>query len=98
MVISTKVQVPDGTLLLEPQEMYNPCLVGICHQAGNYVALYSRTKVIQALIDDGLSEDDALEHYDFNVSGSAGWGYPMFLVDEDDWLEDEDEDDAPGPP
>lgn len=77
------VSIPDDTLLLEPRTLFDPCLIGICHQAGNYVALYSRTKVLEALVADGMDETDALEHYDFNVSGSAGWGFPYFLVDDE---------------
>jgi hypothetical protein len=45
----------------------------------------------QAAIRDGADPDpdadpetDALEHFDFNVTGSIGVGFPVFMLDEDE--------------
>lgn len=75
---------PDGYLVLEPRSLFDPCLIGVAHRGGEFVAVYSRKLVIQALIDDGLDVTDALEHYEYNVSGSLGWGYPMFMLEDDE--------------
>ena len=76
--------VPDGTLVLEPRELFDPALVGVAHQAGVTIAVYSRSKVIEALISDDMTEIDAIEHYEFNVSGTIGVGHPVFMLDEED--------------
>lgn len=66
--------------------MFDPCLLGMAHRGGEFVAVYSRKKIIDALIaeDEDLSEEDAIDHYEFNVSGSAGLGFPMFMLDDDE--------------
>jgi hypothetical protein len=75
--------IPDGTLLLEPRDLFDPCLLGAAHRGGEYLAVYSQRCVLDALVADGLTEEDALDHYGFNVSGSIGWGFPVFLLDRD---------------
>lgn len=43
-------------------------------------ACYDRNKCIEILMEEGLSEEDAEEHFDFNVIGSyVGPFTPMFL-------------------
>lgn len=87
------IQVPDGTMVLEPRDTFDPAIVGVVHQGGVTMAVYSREKTIDRLVDhEGLTYDDAVEHYDFNVSGSIGVGYPVFLIDDLDG----DPDDEPG--
>lgn len=45
------------------------------------VALYDHEKCVQILMSDGLTEDDAQEHMDYNVTGAyAGDGTPCFAV------------------
>ena len=73
--------MPEGTLLLEPRDLFDPCVVGAAHRAGEVVAVYSQRCVLDALVADGMDEDDALDHYGFNVSGVLGWGCPVFLMD-----------------
>jgi hypothetical protein len=46
-------------------------LVGVCHRFGQEpVALYDRRKVIEILLADGLSEEEAEEHFGFNIIGA----------------------------
>jgi len=77
----TALNVPDGVLLLEPRSMFDKALIGFAHQAGIIYAVYSRSKTISAL---GPPWEESREHYDFNVSGSIGVGYPVFMMDDDD--------------
>jgi hypothetical protein len=83
----------DGVLLLEPRELFDDALVGLIHQGGSVVALYSRAKCIELLEkdarDNGPKDEEhydpetaAIEMYDFNTSGSMGRDFPWFLMDE----------------
>jgi hypothetical protein len=47
------------------------------------ILLYSVKKIIDILVErDGMSPDEALEFYDFNIAGAyLGEGMPAFLDD-----------------
>jgi hypothetical protein len=68
-------------LLLDPQDQFNPCLVGtgyLFHHGP--VAVYDTEKVVQTFVDRGMTEDEAQEYFEFNVIG--GWmgdGTPIFV-------------------
>lgn len=76
-------------LLLEPRGLYDAALVGITQvpedhwprEPGVWVAVYSREKCIDLIAKDaGCDVMDAIEHFEFNVSG--GWngsGTPTFV-------------------
>ena len=70
----------EDALLLEPA-YFDDALIGIASLGATHVALYSLNKVIDLLIEnEGLSEEDALEHYEYNMVGSYGGdNYPIFL-------------------
>ena len=45
------------------------------------VAVYDRNKVIEIIMADGLSYDEAVEHFEFNVIGGwVGDKTPIFMV------------------
>ena len=45
------------------------------------VAVYDRNKVIEIIMADGLSYDEAVEHFEFNViGGGVGDRTPIFMV------------------
>lgn len=77
-------------LLLEPRDMYDPCLVGVVTRFNQTFALYSRAKVIAAIMaDTGCDREEAEEHFGFNIIGGwVGDGTPAFLLDDEDALED----------
>ena len=57
--------------------------IGIGYQFHTPVALYSKNKAIQCLIDQGMDEEQALEYYDFNIAGAyVGDNTPIFLEDD----------------
>lgn len=66
---------------------FENCLVGIC-EAQPARAVYSTRACIRKLIDeDGLGEEEADEHFRFNVAGAyVGPHGPVFVefVDEND--------------
>jgi hypothetical protein len=79
-------------LRMEPREQFDPCLVGIVERFNDTFLVYSKRKVLEALVADMDDSDPdypadtaALEHYGFNILG--GWlgpGTPAFLLDEEE--------------
>ena len=60
---------------------FEKALVGIgrvCHRS---LALYDRAQCIRILMKDGLTEEDAEDHFQYNVQGSyVGEDTPIFAV------------------
>lgn len=64
--------------LLEPREQFDPALLGFLESPN--VAVYAAPKVIEILMRaQGMSHEDAREWFDFNIAGSRGEGYPVYL-------------------
>lgn len=77
--------LPEDVLLLEPRSTFDRALVGFAHQGGTQMAVYSRQAVLEALVmEEEMELEEAVEHYEYNVSGSIGLGYPVFLVEPDE--------------
>jgi hypothetical protein len=70
---------PDA-LLLEP-EYFDAAIVGVAEQAsGRAWVIYDPDLCVQALMADDMSENEALEWFEFNTSGAyVGEMTPMFL-------------------
>ena len=67
---------PEETLFL-PEE-FDHCLAGVDHL--NACVVYFSDKVIQTLIDEeGLTFEDAMEHFSYNIQGSLGEGFPTYI-------------------
>lgn len=72
-------------ILLLPEE-FQPALLGTVegwHPDGSrfLVAAYDEEKCIEILIEDGLSPEDARQHFDHNIAGAyAGPGTPAFVT------------------
>lgn len=81
----------EGALLADG---FEEALVGFGFQFTYPVAIYSRKKCIDILMQDGIMEyDEATEYFDFNVSGAwVGHNTPVFLNDEFDMWEDLEKD------
>jgi hypothetical protein len=60
---------------------FEDCIMGICYRFGSSPhVVYSRPKIIQKLISDGLTEEEAEEHFDFNIAGAwVGESTPGFI-------------------
>ena len=71
----------DGALLADGFEQ---ALVGFGYHFTHPVAVYSRKGCIDILTSrDGMSYDEAMEYFDFNVQGAwVGENTPIFLDDE----------------
>ena len=80
---AARSEVADGALLADG---FEDALVGYGYQFNYPIAVYSRKKCIEILMDDGIIEyDEATEYFDFNVAGAyVGESTPVFLDDEYD--------------
>ena len=65
-------------------------IIGIgCQYTGTPLVVYSATKIIESLMkgDEGVSYEEALEHFGFNIQGNwAGEGTPIIV---EDWIIEE---------
>lgn len=68
-------------LLLEPRDMFDACLVGMVHQFGRPpVACYSLNQVLTALMRSGMTHEEAVEWFEFNMVGAwVGEFTPAFI-------------------
>ena len=65
---------------------FDAALVGFGYQFNYPVAVYNKEKCLEILTErDGMSWDEAVEYFDFNVSGAwVGESTPVFLETEDE--------------
>lgn len=75
-------QFGDDLLFLDPATRYDSCILGVADGCGRGpVVVYDTDKVIASLVEDGLSEEDALDYFGFNIIGAyVGERTPMFLT------------------
>jgi hypothetical protein len=72
--------IEESTLLL-PEE-YQDALLGIGTQFNTTIAVYSKSKTIQCLVNQGMDEEEAMEYFNFNIGGAyVGEQTPIFLED-----------------
>lgn len=58
---------------------FDRALIGCAQQFNRVLALYDRAKCIEILTKEGLSEEEAHEHFEFNVVGAyVGENTPLF--------------------
>lgn len=62
-------------------EGWDDAIIGVAHAYGKSPVLaYSISKILAALVADGLTEDEAQEHFDANILGGYfGEGTPIFV-------------------
>ena len=50
---------------------YDDCIVGICRRFGQEpIIAYDYEKIIQKHIDDGMTEDEAIDYFEYNQIGA----------------------------
>ena len=66
---------------LEPREHFDWCIRGVVSRINLHVLCYDVADIIIMLQDKmGMTEDDAIEHYYYNIEGSyMGEHSPVFL-------------------
>jgi|GEM_PF-3323927 hypothetical protein len=72
----------DGPLVLEPRALYDSALAGWARRPGDATAIliYDGPLLVEALVADGMSEEEAIEWIGYNIEGAwLGPGMPMVL-------------------
>lgn len=84
MELSEIAEVYPETIVLNG---YDECILGVVDRFGfdQPVILYSTRKIVDQLVDEGMSEEEALEWFHYNMIGAwVGDGTPAFALDLDD--------------
>jgi hypothetical protein len=78
-ILSEQITEIDPDILLA--DGFDEAFIGIGTRCGqDTIAVYSRSKCIKKLMRDGMSEEEASEYFDFNVSGAwVGDRTPLFV-------------------
>ena len=73
----------DGAIIYDG---FEAALVGFGYQFNYPVAVYDKERCLEILTErDGMSWEEAVEYFEFNVSGAwVGESTPVFLETEDD--------------
>ena len=59
---------------------FDDAFMGVGHQFNTPIAVYSVCRCIEILMEDGLSYEEAVEYFEYNVAGSyMGEQTPIFL-------------------
>lgn len=70
---------PEEELLIA--DGFNDAIMGI--EEDTMRIIYSKSKIIEILIKEGMSEEDALEHFSFNIQGGyVGERTPIWCIDD----------------
>jgi hypothetical protein len=68
---------PDALLI----DSFDEAIVGHVEQSSKVLAAYSKEVVLDILHRQGMTEEEAIEHFDFNIIGSyVGENTPVFLT------------------
>ena len=68
----------EGLLLADG---FDDAFIGVGQQFNNFVGVYNKDKCLSILKDQGMSYEEALEYFDFNVVGAwMGENTPIFIT------------------
>lgn len=68
---------PDEDIILA--DGLDEAFLGLAPEMEPPIAVYSETKAIEILSKQGMSRDEAVEYFQYNVVGSLFEGSPMFI-------------------
>lgn len=73
-------EFPEGVTVLEPKR-FDEAVVGMVSRTDRPpVVCYSVEKIVEILTEDGMSDEEAYEYYEYNILGAyMGETAPMFL-------------------
>jgi len=80
MTLSNQINelYPDMEILLA--DGFDDAFIGIGQQFSKFMAVYDKLKCIEILSDQGMSEEEAKEYMDYNVTGAyMGENTPVFI-------------------
>ena len=92
--MSSEEEYEEEAMLLA--DGFDDCIIGLCSRANSPdVMAYDISKMVAKLMVDGMTQEEAIEWFEFNIlSAYMGEGTPVYIdtsVDADDFSEDEDE-------
>ena len=72
-------------LLMEPREEFDGCIVGLGYRFHDGpLAMYSVDRVLRVFVGNGMDEEEAADHFGFNVIGGwVGEGTPIYVRDDE---------------
>lgn len=77
IILSEYLDYADDILLADG---FDEAFIGIVKGAGHEPkACYDQDKCIKILMEEGLSEEDAVDHFDYIIGSYVGSFSPMFL-------------------
>ena len=60
---------------------FDDCILGIAQRFNDYFVVYDRDRVLETLRTRGMSDEDAIEWFEFNIVGAwVGDSTPAFLM------------------
>ena len=61
---------------------HDHAILGLVEVGDNVVVAYSGSKIIEGLINQGMTDDEAVEYYEFNIKGAyMGPTTPIYVED-----------------
>ena len=60
---------------------FDDAIIGMLDIGGVTRVCYSQSEIIEILERDGMTNAEAMEHFEFNVEGSVVEGGPLFIDD-----------------
>lgn len=72
----------DDDAPLTTMDGFDDCIAGICLRYGQpALVIYDHGKVLAKLVEQGMTEEEAVEHFEYNQIGAwVGETTPAFLV------------------
>ena len=60
---------------------FDDCIVGV-ESMGNIRLVYSTQLMLEKLVENSeMTWEEAIEFFDYNIQGSQGEGYPLYILD-----------------
>jgi len=77
-------EYPDSDLLFMTETEYDAAIIGVtvmcCGTGNEHAVIYDWDRVIEINIDSGMTEEEALEYFDYNQGGAyVGSQTPIFI-------------------
>ena len=54
-------------------------VIGVSHVDNRLI--YSQTKILELLVNEGMEMEDAIEHFEYNIAGAYVEGQPHICMD-----------------
>lgn len=73
-------KLPDQALVFEPRAVYDKALRGTVYADGIQVAVYDREAICRALVEDGMTTEEAYEWISYNTEGAYLGPYTPVII------------------